>query len=759
MLKIWFVTKAEFRCENNLRVGETSSTSSSSVPNSTSMVTETEEVLSPCSSAIKCTTWKQENVQQIPKMAYEDSDSDSFVSPPTSPIPNIKVNQLKYLLQVHYPTMHCLRPDSRLSEKIYENLINEFPEIVQILPIEVQSDLEAPVVREKFPTLVGQCQLTDDFDEITSTSQNDASNISGMSNSNGSSSLSSSNSSSYNGNMNEGKKVKTSTPIPFDDSGYINSINNEIPQFGFKIPKVSEFLKSSQLLITPMESTDEFEEDDLAVSNSSFESSMHEFGRYRVIPSNKTEINHEERNDALSFDDFSMSSSSSSSYESLVMKPNILHKKVKVVENSTFNFNSIEDKLDCIQNNLMDSIVFPLEQHVAKMCFVDEQEKAGDYDKSVKTNSNDPLLTKDTDRKNSMAKTTSTKFRMHFMKEINQMENIGKQIQNLRVLTNRHHVVKPYIDKIIELQGMDHRKPDPKLDAEIEECSGWNINIELARVQKDITNLNKILKVGGTFPNTTNPNINLSTTNSVHDTTSPSSDNNSDSQLSQKSSHSSSTSSSNFKNPTNQKRVHHRLYLQQKHPSVTIPITPQPRQSWNLQFPLSSNSQQSKDLQGPKLTPPNANSFSQNYNNFQKFHFEAQQRHAQRWQPILPKTHDYLYRTHGGVNYKVSDDYDGFDCRKSFNPNMGSNPNFYSQPQYVSQLYNNTSFQNNPALLYPTNFPQQQQPPSISFDPSHTSVVNNYQCHLPPTAPNNYHYEPPYYNVPFAHYPQDFSQV
>lgn len=89
-----------------------------------------------------------------------------------------------------------------------------------------------------------------------------------------------------------------------------------------------------------------------------------------------------------------------------------------------------------------------------------------------------------------------SKFRNHFQNEFSQMEKIGKQLKNLQQMSQRcqrFSLIQPFLEKISALEEEDHYGEDPDLDEHIEDCSGWNMDLELALVNKELAALDKIL--------------------------------------------------------------------------------------------------------------------------------------------------------------------------------------------------------------------------------------------------------------------------
>lgn len=117
-------------------------------------------------------------------------------------------------------------------------------------------------------------------------------------------------------------------------------------------------------------------------------------------------------------------------------------------------------------------------------------------------NSEDLLLELDPDHDSlsdlDVAATPDSKFRSHFAQEFTQMEKMGQQLKKLQQIATqgqRFSLVQPYLEQIFRLDESDHTAPDPKLDPQIEECSGWNVETEMNLVNKEVEALSKMLKI------------------------------------------------------------------------------------------------------------------------------------------------------------------------------------------------------------------------------------------------------------------------
>lgn len=185
-------------------------------------------------------------------------------------------------------------------------------------------------------------------------------------------------------------------------------------------------------------------------------------------------------------------SSSSSSYESINFPDPV--RPVNLIR----EFSKFSDEFEegCLQDlTIGDSEVFQEDfvPPVANVCLVPGQPM--DTAVPIEILVEEPNCLDTAPCYNPINGVSDSKFRNYFAKELHQMERMGKQIKSLLQMTQRYNVVKPYLDEISHLQNSDHSKPDP-VDAHIDSCSGWNVDVELAKVHQEIHQLNKVLKTG-----------------------------------------------------------------------------------------------------------------------------------------------------------------------------------------------------------------------------------------------------------------------
>ena len=166
-----------------------------------------------------------------------------------------------------------------------------------------------------------------------------------------------------------------------------------------------------------------------------------------------------------------------------------------MVENSTCDFLDIDEtnNLNEIQPEELDMKL--LERKVASVSFgqikvaTEEDEEEGNLDEESSGNNSSPILKNSKSKKKAIDGTSNTAFRNFYVRELQQLDQIGKQIKSLQHLAQRYDVLKPYLKKIEDLQNVDFSQPDPEIDSHIEHCSGWNVDIEFQKGKKTRTTI------------------------------------------------------------------------------------------------------------------------------------------------------------------------------------------------------------------------------------------------------------------------------
>ncbi|ODN04864.1 hypothetical protein Ocin01_01853, partial [Orchesella cincta] len=426
---------------------------SSALPTSSSAGSPTKivgtEVFIPTSNSYKCLTWQQEESHPVPKPASSTSSlseepDDGSSTPLQSASSMPQIHHMKYPFKVQYPITHNLEHAARISERIHGNFADEnYQNKTELLPVEVEDPIKArnPLVQQPVATLVNQTDIPEEFSMSEQVKDVPGSTLLNKK------------------TMNSQSVLVTHTPK-----------SSQTFMFPMKCRSFASALTT--MTISPYESTDEnefYEPEELVLDSERKYRAIHT----EVARSLQTTLQNENKN--CTFDDTcyftagesvlsqlpTMLISSSSSYESINL-PDKVH-PVNLVRDFSHTSDYQEDET---QDFVIDNEVFrdDYEPPVANMCMVAAQQM--DNADSIE------------------------------ILELHQMERMGKQIKSLLQLTQRYNVVKPFLDEISNLQNSDHSKTDPQLDAHIDSCSGWNVEVELAKVHQEIHSLNKVLRTG-----------------------------------------------------------------------------------------------------------------------------------------------------------------------------------------------------------------------------------------------------------------------
>ncbi|CAL8125403.1 unnamed protein product [Orchesella dallaii] len=437
------------------------------------------EVFIPTSNSYKCLTWQQEESHPVPKpntssstssLSEEPDDGSSTPLQSASSMPHIY--HMKYPLKVQYPISHNLEHASRISERIHGSFLDEnYQNKTELLPVEVEEKTKSnsPLVQQPIATLVNPIDLP--LELIMNEQVKDVP-----------------------GSRLLNKKTMGS------QSALVTNIPKSSQTFMFPMRCRSFASALTTTVISPYESTDEnefYEPEEIDLNSEK---------KYRAIHTDvsknlETTLQRESKN--CTFEDTcyftagesvlsqlpTMLISSSSSYESINLPEKV--RPVNLVRDFSHTSDYQEDQT---QDFVIDNEVFSgdYEPPIANICMV----AAHPMDNAVPIEILVAEPSLNANGFNPINGVSDSKFRNYFAKELHQMERMGKQIKSLLQMTQRYNVVKPYLDEISNLQNSDHSKPDPKLDAHIESCSSWNVDVELAKVHQEIHSLNKVLKTG-----------------------------------------------------------------------------------------------------------------------------------------------------------------------------------------------------------------------------------------------------------------------
>lgn len=473
-------------------------TSSSTPTHSPTKIVGT-EVFIPTSSSYKCLTWQQEETHPVPKpvvgsshsslLSIDDGpeDEDNSSSGTLQSPSNHQIHQLKYLLEVHYPVTHNLDHASRISERIHGSINDEhYQQKTKVFPTSVKMDPnlvnEPTIIQKLVPTMVNSQEHDSSkflTESVTNVETRDLLNKA----------IIESNSVLVCHMAREGKDYLFPTkckhfaspyppPIihPFESSDEnefeepVEMNLNSLPVYRAVHPEVCE---SFQQKLSG-------EDDDLCYLSAA-ESTLSQIPAMMI---------------STSEDDDDEEGGSSSSYEEIRL-PEVVRPVNLIREFSKVSDPDCEEALDDLTLSAEDDNVFS--EEVAQISLVAGEPLDTADTIEILVEENPQLFLSDNlllNRELVINGVSDCKFRNYFAKELHQMERMGKQIKSLLQLTQRYNVVKPYLDEITNLQNSDHNKEDPEMDKCIERCSGWNVEVELKKVEREISQLNKVLKTG-----------------------------------------------------------------------------------------------------------------------------------------------------------------------------------------------------------------------------------------------------------------------
>lgn len=475
-------------------------TSSSTPTHSPTKIVGT-EVFIPTSNSFKCLTWQQEETHQVPKpvsssshsslLSIEDGredDDDDTSSTLHSATSNQQIHQLKYLLEVHYPVTHNIDHASRISERIHGSINDDhYQQKTTLFPTSVKMDpnlARGPKIQGAIPTLVSS-QTADHFKE--STAPVESKDL-----------------------LNKAQLKSKSVMVCHHGKEGTDYL------FPTKCKHFASVILPESLGVAPFESSDEneFEEpeeynlDSLPVYRAvhpetcdSFQRKLSgendEFCCLSAVESTLSQVPTMIISTSCEEDEGELSSSS---YEDINM-PTVVRPVNLIREFSKVSDPDYQEALDNMvaerDTEPDDDNVFS-EGAVAQISLVANEPMDTADTTEILVEEQPQLFLSDllVNRESVINGVSDSKFRNYFAKELHQMERMGKQIKNLLQLTQRYNVVKPYLDEITNLQNSDHNKEDPEMDKCIERCSGWNVEVELKKVEKEISQLNKVLRTG-----------------------------------------------------------------------------------------------------------------------------------------------------------------------------------------------------------------------------------------------------------------------